>query len=552
MSPDTEKRSGRPVEKKLRQAWRRQRRFHTTRGICHLLLWAGGLLLADLAVDWLFLLPGYGRLLLLAINVITLAVVFYRSWWRHLERYDPVRIALQVEGRHLDLRSILVSYVQFDDEPPEGGPMSPQLIRAMRRLAVEATAPLDFREIVNWRQITRVSLFSVAVVLFCGAFSLNWPEFLSTLFYRLLNPAASPAYPTRTHIVEITGPVTVPQGAPVLIAARGDGLLPASGTLYIRPQEGQWERLLMPPVEERRFAYRFDQVLRSFSYRVRLGDAVSPDYEVRAIPPPHVLRTKVRLRFPPYTGLADKEADTLHLEVPEGTRVSMELECDRPLKTAEVVREGGAAETMRLDAEGTRAAADWTATESFPFHFRWTERKHGFVFDSEVAYFVRVIPDMAPEIEITSPTEDDKATLAKKLLLRWRAADDYAVARAAVIYSLNDGPEQRRELGSFNRPSVEDQTLWKLKDTIPALKEGDTLTFSVEAADGRAGAGGPNVTRSRPLRLEIVSVAEYLRYIAEKRDRLRKEIVGMHEEETTASKEVKALKEEPLPVPDGK
>jgi hypothetical protein len=166
-----------------------------------------------------------------------------------------------------------------------------------------------------------------------------------------------------------------------------------------------------------------------------------------------------------------------------------------------------------------------------------------------VTYFIRVVPDSPPDIEITSPTEDDKATVEKRLAIRYRAADDYGIAKAEIVYSLNGEPETRRPAGTFDRTPVEDQVAWKLKESIPGIKEGDTLVFAIEVADNRAGEGGPNVTRSRPLRLDIVSVAEYLRYILEKRERLIKEIQAMHESETDASKEVKTLREEPLPLP---
>ncbi len=541
-------RAGPSVERKLRRAWRRQRRFHNTRGLCHLLLWAGGLGLADFIVDWLFLLPGYGRVLLLAINVGTLIWVAWHSWLRHLRRYDPVRVALEVERRHPDLLSLLVSYVQLDEDREDAAHVSPTLIRAAKRLAVAATAPIDFREIIHWADLTRVAVFSACVVLVCGGLSLNWPEFFSTLAYRLLNPAARIAYPTRTTIERITGDLTVPQGAPVTLEAECNGLVPASGTLWIKPTGGEWERVLMPQTGPQRFAYRFEQVLRDFTYRLRLGDARSEVYRIRAVPSPHVVRTRVRLDYPAYTGLADTDADSLHLQVPEGTKVSLDLGCDRPLRKAEVMEEGGVASPMPLDAAGRAAAFAWTVTQSFAFRFRWTEREHGFVYEGDVTYFVRMIPDVPPDVQILSPAEDDKATPAKRLAVRYRAADDYGIAKAAVIYSVNEGPEQRLAAEPPDRTPVDGQVSWPLKETIQGLKVGDTLKFAVEVADNRTGEAGPNVARSQARRLDIVTVAEYLRHVAEKRARLFKEIRAMHEQETDASVEVKALKDEAPPA----
>jgi hypothetical protein len=532
------------VEQKLRQAWHRERRFHTTRGICHFLLWLGALILVDFLVDWLFLLPGYGRLALLVLNVGTLLLVLYRSWWRHLRPYNPVRIALQVERRHPDLKSLLVSYIQFADVKADAEHMSPQLIEATRRLAVEATRPIDFREIIHWRDITRVSLFSAGVVLFCGALSLNWPEFFSTLFYRLLNPGASIGYPTRTHLESVTGNLTVPQGSPVTLQAACSGMVPLNGTLSIRPQEGEWENLIMPQAADRTFAYRFEQVARGFSYRVRLGDARSEDFQVRVVPPPHVLKTRVRLHYPPYTKWPDRQTDTLHLEVPEGTEVAADLVCDRALAAALVVYEDGTTGPVRLSEDGCLASVGWTVTKSFPFHFRWTGKEEGFVYEGEMTYFVKALTDTPPEVEIVFPTEDDKATVGKKLALRFRAGDDYGIAKAAIVYSLNGGEEQRRPIGDFDRAAIDEQAAWKLKDTLTGLKEGDTLAFAVEVTDNRTGEGGANVARSRPLRLDIVSVAEYLRHILEKREQLYKEIEAMHEDETGASTEVKTMRQE--------
>jgi len=544
----TTRHAGPSVERKLRRAWRRERRFHHTRGLCHLLLWIGGLGLADFIVDRLFLLPGYGRVVLLTINVGTLGWVAWHSWLRHLRRYDPVRVALQVERRHPDLTSLLVSYVQLDEDRQDAAHVSPTLIRALKRLAVLATAPIDFREIIHWSDLTRVGVFSACVVLVCGGLSLNWPEFFSTFVYRLLDPTARIAYPTRTTIERITGNRTVPQGAPLAIEAECGGLVPPSGTLWVRPAGGEWERVLVPQTGPRQFAYRFEQVLREFTYRLRLGDARSETYQVQAIPPPHLVRTRVRLDYPPYTGLAATESDSLHLEVPEGTKVSLDLGCDRPLLKAEVVEEGGAASRMHLDTAGRNATFAWTVAQSFPFRFRWTERAHGFVYEGDVTYFVRMIPDVPPDVEILSPAEDAKATLAKRLTVRYRAADDYAIAKAEIVYSVNDGPEQRLPPQPFGRTPVDGEAEWSLQETLRDLKVGDTVAFAVEVADNRTGGAGANVARSQPRRLDIVTVAEYLRYMAEKRATLFKEIQAVHEQETDASGEVKALKAEVAPA----
>jgi hypothetical protein len=543
-------RPGASVERRLRRAWKRQRNFWAVHGTCHLLLWMAGLALADFLADWLFVLPGYGRAVLLAVNVAVLAYVVHRHWLRHVRRYDPVRTALRVESRHPDLRSLLVSYVQLDESQAAAANVSADLVRAARRLAVEAARPIDFREIVRYKDVARVAAFCAGVVALGAALSVNWPDMAATFCYRLLNPAARVAYPTRTTVRVVTGSVTVPQGSALDVQARAGGVLPEAGVLWIRPAGGRWERLLMPRTGDRTYACRFESVLRDFAYRVRLGDATSATYAVGVVPAPRVVATRVTLRYPAYTGIAEASASNLHLEVPEGTTATVAVDLDRPLRRAEVLDDAGAVAAMALGPDGRTASFTRTLDGSFRFRFRWTEAGHGFVYDDAVHHVIRALPDAAPRAEILYPARDAKATTAKRLAVRYRAEDDYGVARAAVVYQVNDGPEQRLPARPLGGRRVVDDWTWTLREAVPGIKEGDIVTWALEVTDNRAGGQGPNVARSQALRLEIVSVAEYLRYVAEERARLFKDIQAMHEDETEASAQVKTLREE-APTPAG-
>jgi hypothetical protein len=305
----------------------------------------------------------------------------------------------------------------------------------------------------------------------------------------------------------------------------------------------------MPRTDGDTYAYRFEQVLRDMTYRVRLGDATSETFTVRVVPAPRIVATRVDLQYPDYTGLADETAENLHLEVPAGTTAAVRVTLDRPLRRAEAVAESGEATAMPLGPDARTASRTWTVDESVQFRFRWTEAEHGFAYDDAVHHVIRAIPDAAPRAEILAPTRDAKATIAKRLDLRYRADDDYGVARAAVVYQVNDGPEQRLPARTFDAKRVEDRWGWTLREAIPNLAEGDAVTFAVEVADNRAGGDGPQVARSQSLRLDIVSVAEYLRYVAEERARLFKDIRDVYEDETEASAQVGTLKDEAPPPP---
>ena len=276
MSTDAPEHGATLVEAKLRKAWRKERRYYHGDGLAHFLVWLLALILVDLLVDWLFLLPGTGRLVLLGVNLVALGWVLWHYWLRHLRPYNPVRVALQVERRHPELESLLVSYVQLAGDSPEATYASPSLLRVLRRQTFEVTRPIDFREIISYRELKRIAALSLAVIAFFGLYSVNWSEHLEVLFRRLLDPTSKLGYPTRTTIDWVTGDVTLRQGDSITIGARAGGLLPARGTLTVEPRGGEEERIpIFPGEEETEFAYRFREVFQPFDYSVRLGDARS-------------------------------------------------------------------------------------------------------------------------------------------------------------------------------------------------------------------------------------------------------------------------------------
>jgi len=351
--------------------------------------------------------------------------------------------------------------------------------------------------------------------------------------------------------------VTLAAWAGGLVPTRGTlwagGLVPTRGTLYVQPSEGEWERIpVFPGDDPTEFAYRFREVFQPFDYYVRLGDARSKTFTVSVVPPPRIVETRVHLTFPAYTRLSPKVVDFLNLEVPEGTEMAWELVCDLPLASAEMIRDEAEASTLALDAAGKIARIARVATKSFSYQFRWKEREHGYAYDDEIHYFVQVIPDSPPQVDLAFPVQDDKATVHKTLTVEFLARDDYGIAKAWIVYQVNDGEETRRLIKDYTEPLVEDEARWKLAeaDSIPDLKIGDVVTYAIEVADTHEGEDGPQLSRSDSRRLFIVSVPEYLRYVLEKRRRLRQEIVGMRTQEKEAETEVGRLKEETPEQPE--
>ncbi|MFP4056520.1 MAG: hypothetical protein ACLF0G_06605 [Candidatus Brocadiia bacterium] len=539
------------VARKLRRAWRKERRFHHLRGLCHFVLWAVALVLVDWLVDWLFLIPGPGRLLLLGINIAVLGWVVYHHWLRHLRRYDPVRTALQVERRHGELSSLLVSFVQLGEgEAPQYA--SPGLVRALRRQAVERTEPLDFREIVSFRELKRIFAFSALVVAFFAAISINWAEHLEVLARRMFDPSARLGYPTDTQIAWLTGDVVLQQGDALILEAEATGQIPDEGSIYVRPQGGSWERLSLERTDGQRFEYRRPQVFQSFAYYIRLGDAESESHRVRVVPPPRLKETVVTLELPDYAGGGRETIEFLNFPAPESSRITWELHTDVALQAAEMIVEEQAPRPMELSDDGTVATIEMEPEEvaqSFSYQFRWTEREHEYVYDEDVRYFVQVDLDQPPLVEIAKPWQDLIATVNKTVAIRYLATDDYGLADAWIVYTVNEGEEQRRRLDSFDPTAPEQQASWALRRSIPGLKVGDQVAFLIEVADNHTGARGAQRGRSQTRRVRILSEQAYLREMFQRTKELIAKIRDMHQDEEEAAREVGTLQREAPPAP---
>ena len=534
------------VEHKLRDAWHKERRFHHTRGLCFLLVWAATLVLLDLLIDWLFLAnyraPGWSRMALLAVNAVAILVVLYRYWWRHLRRYDAVRVSLEFERKHPELKSLLVSYVQISDEALAETHASPALVAAMRRQAVTVTRPMNFKEVISYRLLTRLLVFSAGVLALFAGLSAYKTDFFRTLLHRMLNPVAHIEYPTRTVIERVTGDLTVQQGQAATLTAVCSGEIPPKGTLYVRAQDGSWEELSLLKSTRNAFAYRFSEVRQSFDYYVQIGDDKSRRHRLRVIPAPKVLAKQVMLEYPKHTNLPAEQLDSYYVEAPEGTEITWRLKLNQRLDSAEMLRNFQDPNAMRISEDGHVVELTRKAWQSFDYQFRWRTAAHGFVYETPGAYTVNVIPDMAPEVEIVRPRGDEKATVGKRLMVAYRATDDYGLSEARLVFSVGEAPEQKWKIGPLKGKDLSASFEKKLAELIANLAEDTVVTYCLEVADNRAGERGANVSRSFKRRLFIVSVEEYLRGILEEQLRWIAEVEELRVEERQAGKEVDSMK----------
>jgi hypothetical protein len=419
---------------------------------------------------------------------------------------------------------------------------SPQLLAALRRQALELTGPLDFRQIVNFRELRRIGVAAACVFLFFTGLSMEWPRHFAILALRMVNPAATVGYPTRTQLTPLNrNPEIVRQGDAVVCKVRADGQFPAEGRLYVRPESGEWRKWTVREGKPQEFAYSVENVFEGFEYYMKIGDARTPVAAVKVVPPPKLAEARVRLSYPPYTGKRPQELNSLSPEVLEGSQVEWHLRFASQVSRVEMVRKNLPPLLLALDPRGLVGRVKAPAVGSFTYQLRFTEAAYGYTFDEGVEHALRVVPDAAPEVELLQPLEDLMGTMQKNVALTFRALDDFGVDQAALACAVNDGPETRMPIASFQGRAVE-QFRWKVRGNIPQLKEGDVVSYCVVVRDRYPGQKGPHEARSQVRRLTVVSPEEYRKHVAQELEGLTGEVKKVYQSEREASDQVKILK----------
>lgn len=503
------------IEERLRAAWQRERRYVHTRGACRLFIWLITVLAVDFIIDWKMYshsrVGGELGLLLLVINLGILGWALWWEWLRHLEDYDPVKVALDVEARHTGLASLLVSYTQIDVEVAGESEVSTELIHAMREQTLEVSQPLDFRSIVDFGQLKQLFLVSAGVLLLFAGLSVRWGEHVGVLFQRLGGVDAR--YPTQTRIVATAEDMMVRIGDPVMLSAEVSGVLPEGGLLFVRQGDAlQWKELPMKRVgESARYERELKDLSGNLTYYIRVGDDHSEEHQVRVIDAPEITGVEMQLVYPAYINRPDGKSDQLDLEVPEGTKIVWNLNC---FPTVERLQVKAGEEWIDADVAqgGTNVSFHLTADQPFNYTFRWTEQESGrsFEFD-DVQYRVRVSADKPPEVELLRPQSNGLATMKKKLTLVARASDDHGLSSAWLVYSLNGGEERRVLLQELNGSRVgRVKYVWEMKKGIEGLESDAQVTFAVEVSDRYPGGGDDHVRRSATRQVTFVDPERYL------------------------------------------
>ncbi len=492
-------------------------------------------------------------------------------------RLMPAALALLIERRYPELRSRLISAVEFTEaarRPAAPRPAhSPAMLAALVAQAGQAVTGIDFAAVLNHTRARRrliATLVGPAVIL---AMCLLARPAMAVWFQRnvLLRNVE---WPQRNRLVIeglTDGRIVVPRDDDLTLTARVETGYEAPRQVFISFESaaGLKGQAQMPatrheeppdaetPVASRsviRFTHAFEHLRETLRAQVWGGDARTDPFVIEVVDRPRISEVHLSVTPPAYTRLApyDLRPGQTVAEVLSGSRIGFHVRTDRPVVEAALVRQSGD-ETAELGpatpGSPTSPGREFTTADRPPasatYHFRLLdERGLSNISDRgrPVRVSVRLVPDKPPQVKLTARGVGEMIVPQAVLPLEVDCTDTYGLAGAALVCEL-PGKDDVPLVEPIEGLEPQTKTFQRTIEWVPArrgLIEGDRLILRAEATDFDDVAG-PNVGRSGTLGLRIVSREELLAELSRREQEYRQDFERLVRQQEDLYSELLAL-----------
>lgn len=509
---------------RLERIGRAARRRLITYGICAVL--AGGVasFLTIVSLDWLLGLPPILRLFVAVLFVTGFVLAAW--YWIVLPlrtRFSVAHVANRLErhfGGFNDGLSSSVFYLQHEDAA------SPHMVGRLLAGTEQTLDRTPLESALSPRPLATAGAVlagAVAVFLLVLMVSADWVQ---TGLVRYMRPFGETEWPRSVALAPLSGNERVALGESVTLRMRVDrgaheGI---RGLVRLREPGGEVMTLALQR-EGNEFSATIDAVTEDLRYWFEAGDGttVKEPLTVQVFRRPAVVEALATIAPPPYAQAHPARTVDLRdgpARATIGGAVTVTLRTSKPIP-ADDERIG-----LRLDTDERiplshtgeaplTLAATFDVTRDVRFHVELVDYD-GFENRGASAYAVMAVPDAPPVVTILEPAAVLEVTPRARLRLLARVEDDFGIGDVYLHMERQaDGNVYTFPLADAPSASAQEEGVealvnydWPLAPL--ALVPGEVLTWVVEASDNHVSAeSGAQIGRSAPLRLRIISEAEF-------------------------------------------
>ncbi|MBI4477232.1 MAG: hypothetical protein HY654_08675 [Acidobacteria bacterium] len=383
-------------------------------------------------------------------------------------------------------------------------PITPQSLYGPRVVADAARRleGLDFDRVVDQHDLRKASVLTVAslLALCLVAYVGRQPA------ARAFDLATMYAFPGRVQIAVSPGNVRLPAGQALVVRARVTGAPQVTPQLELVSGSARRALSMHAARDPETYEITLDGVTAAFEYFVEAGSTRSDTYDVSVIYPPRVKRIDLRYTYPKAFGLQPRvEENGGDIYGPAGTRVTVDVHADKPLRDAALVLADGKRLALSAGQQSSSAQVEIELTEDTSYrlalHDRDGLRSHG-----ETEYFVRLLSDRPPDVRILQPVGDTQVTALEEVTIEARADDDHGIEGFELVYAVRGGEEQVAPFAvDKSQPTAEGARVLYMEDL--GVRPGDFVTYFARARDISRGKRSTEV-RSDIFFLEVKGYEE--------------------------------------------
>jgi hypothetical protein len=486
-----------------------------------------GVLSAFITAVWMWML--YRRLLVPLLRTAVAAGDGPYGWTvgRGAGRYRSLSdraLALAVDRAHPELHDQIAAAVQFArGQVGAADANSPQLVRAVMEEACETASDVRFMAVLNHRRARQRVAELAGLMLGTVVAMAVIPDLAGTWFRRnwLLQEVVWPQQTTITPVgFDEHGRRRVPRGDELGIAATNAGRVPKSVELRWWTNSGRKGNEPMTLVGVSRWEASLGVLSEDVTFRIVGGDERTREYVVVAVDRPRVAHTVARITPPGYTGLASLtiEQQTV-LELLAGSTLEIEAELNQPVESARFVgMDGEVGDCARVGPKRLRVS--WDAPASGSYFFELTDRD-GWTNGRPVRYTLKVVDDLPPVVHLELPDVGASIAPTAELPVEASFEDVYGLGGAALLVQRGDDPPIEVALEGFAPGRREFDVETMLAMGMFGVTPGERVRIWAESSD--QDPKGPNVGRSEPVDLRVVTPTEFLAELAGRELELRRE-----------------------------
>ena len=500
----------------------------------------GFLLVAAIVDAWVFTFTPLMRWAALLLLVTSCVVMMVFSIWPLLtKKINPDYAAKMLEDAKPGFRNSLLNYVWFRKKPEVIGGA---VFDAVARQAAVDLHSVPDESTVDRSKVIRLGFWLIGVTAAMIAYFMLSPKNPLQTFNRVIFPSADLAKPAVVTISDVTpGNTVVFFGDQVEITAKIYGPhSPEQVQLIYSTNDGRQSgqvRIMEPdPTTPRQYRLNFTEntggLRESLVYEIVARDGRSGEFQIKVAPRPAITIESIQIDPPKYTKLKSQTIFQGAIDGVEGAivtvRATANLEIDEA--TVELLNQlptlpgedqkfkpARSPKKMTVDAKNAKATfqlqLDTNREKPFATHYRLNFRSiDGKTPAAPNIYPIRVIPDLAPELEVRAPISAESEVPANGALKVAAVANDvdYEISFVRIQVEhrgnqiLNEKLRLKTQAGQRQAPAQ-----YVIRPEELGLTVGDQAIFYITAGDNRTTyfsdtEPAPNVNRSKNYSFTVV------------------------------------------------